>query len=428
MRFASGVYPAISLEQLCMNFFFACGEKVEAPYGRPGSLVLWTPESNIVYLGTLSQPEDPVSRNATKLQAEGQDLSEILLPKIEESVTAVEATTTVEMQRHWFFLEKVSALSRSSSGTVVGVGTDGGVVSLWSSWTGTLLHGNCPGHYGAVRSISFCGNARCCTAGADGWMHVVSVDSGALIFRTNTAPTFDGAAGLSSAVCGYIPLTVGVADSGALRLWDTRLSHKIGKLVGAEGSPASAENVILASAYDSFGIFQRVEGQTVVSVYDMNAVLVSLFPGIANRCDGRFSAVKLFRALTSEQRTNPAVERPGGGANKSNKASAAPSALTGATGSIGRASASSGGTKRSSPSRKKASTLTKATLAAHEDRYDFPPGVTSQVDVDGPAQDEWRKAALDRYKKCLAEKHTANKRITTMLGDISNRMLAEQGG
>mmetsp|Transcript_12291 Transcript_12291/g.29811 ORF Transcript_12291/g.29811 Transcript_12291/m.29811 type:complete len:804 (-) Transcript_12291:59-2470(-) len=432
--------PRPRLGSMHLDFFFTCGEAANSGYGRPGSVLLWSEDARLVYFASVPQPADPANARAALVAEDPSvDLTEVPLPPVEESVAPVESSAELFFGRHWLFMDKVSAVGRSASGTVLAVGTQGGVVTMWSGWTATALHPECPGHYGAVKSISFAGNARCCTGGADGWVHILSCESGQLVFRTNTCPSFEPTFGLCNLLSGFIPLAVGVSDMGQLRLWDTRLSQKLGKLVAMEGS--FAENTKLFAAYDSFGVFQTQDEHTIISVYDTNVVLQDLFKGISSRLasgNGRLSAGKLFRVLTTEQRMRaPPIAKPPrdqcapsqsqkSGAGSQRGVQRQPSGTTKSIpGSGASASGGAGRSSKKSPSKRGSSknALTQATLAAHEVQYDLPAGATRQYDAEPNPQDEkWRKTAIERYRQTLAEKSSARKKINALLEEVTKKI------
>eukprot|EP00391_Amoebophrya_sp_Ameob2_P000306 CAMPEP_0179009204 /NCGR_PEP_ID=MMETSP0795-20121207/16148_1 /TAXON_ID=88552 /ORGANISM="Amoebophrya sp., Strain Ameob2" /LENGTH=761 /DNA_ID=CAMNT_0020704387 /DNA_START=86 /DNA_END=2373 /DNA_ORIENTATION=+ len=215
--------------------------------------------------------------------------------------------------------------------------------------------------------------------------------------------------------------------------------QKLGKLVAMEGS--FAENTKLFAAYDSFGVFQTQDEHTIISVYDTNVVLQDLFKGISSRLasgNGRLSAGKLFRVLTTEQRMRaPPIAKPPrdqcapsqsqkSGAGSQRGVQRQPSGTTKSIpGSGASASGGAGRSSKKSPSKRGSSknALTQATLAAHEVQYDLPAGATRQYDAEPNPQDEkWRKTAIERYRQTLAEKSSARKKINALLEEVTKKI------
>ncbi|CAD7966171.1 unnamed protein product [Amoebophrya sp. A120] len=429
--------PLPPMSSIFADFFFVCGESTnEKTYSRPGSLVLWSEKSNLLYFGSIPMVENECDqRGAMQAQDGSLDLTEVPLDPIDESVKAVAETKSLCLNKHWLFMDAVSAVGRSASGTVIGVGTETGTVTLWSGWTMSNLFSDCPGHYGRVESVSFAGNARVLTGGSDGWVHVLSCETGKLIFRTNTCPAFEPCHSLCHLLSGFVPLAIGVSEVGQLRLWDTRLSDKLGKLIAAPEGSCLGENTKLHAGYDSFAVFQTQEGQTCVSVYDTNMILSNMFAGISARLENSrsSSASKLFRVLTSEQRKNPpakdhrstATTVSGPGQSSANRSVAKSTATSGGGSSAQHKSASSS-RGRSSP--KKKGTLTQASLMAHEVQYDLPAGATQQQEIEpNPLDLEWRRVGVEKYRGILAEKATSRKKVTVLLDEVHKKIQSAGG-
>lgn len=119
--------PRPRLGSMHLDFFFTCGEAANSGYGRPGSVLLWSEDARLVYFAAVPQPSDPAdARAALVAEDPSVDLTEVPLPPVEESVAPVESSAELFFGRHWLFMDKVSAVGRSASGTVLAVGTQGG--------------------------------------------------------------------------------------------------------------------------------------------------------------------------------------------------------------------------------------------------------------------------------------------------------------
>ena len=129
-----------------------------------------------------------------------QELCALPLPAISD-VPRLEPgeTQTLPISKHFLFRSEITAAAVSTSSSYFALGTKSGAVSIWSTLTLCVRQGAPPCHYAAVSQIAFSGNTRCLTVGEDGWVHCLSVETGAVVFRSNMNPALDP--GLSVLAC-----------------------------------------------------------------------------------------------------------------------------------------------------------------------------------------------------------------------------------
>lgn len=223
---------------------------------------------------------------------------------------------------------------------------------------------NCGGHYAAVKSITYSGNTKVISCGADGWINCIAVEGGCILHRWNTSPGLHAGVKVQSLLGGHNPVSMSLDERKNMRLFDLQYGKKMCKLewgkelvpgqtaVHETGRPISDREIQIACGTTAFSIFTpscssagiagsgndsstevlRSRGHsTDVLIFNLHDLVLEMFPGIRARCTTECAKknvpstqaqppvvvdpLKLFKWLTPEARDQPVVSTGLGIAN-----------------------------------------------------------------------------------------------------------------
>jgi hypothetical protein len=202
------------------------------------------------------------------------------------TVTQPSETAATTCRREWDLPSYPTTVASAAGLRVFAVGCHDGAIVLFSSST-LALHHICEGHYDAVVSLSFsrvkeAKQCTLCSWSLDGFVHVYSLESGSLVFRSrlvkpaDMAPLVEGVSGPMN-----LPLAVGVDTNGQLRMFDVTAGRKIARLSAPKGwkpikvfTGRKALAVLAVAEEDS----EEKAGRHAILLFDFATVLVHLYP------------------------------------------------------------------------------------------------------------------------------------------------------
>ena len=229
------------------------------------------------------------------------------------TVMQPEETADIKCRREWDLPSYPTTVASAAGLRVFAVGCHDGAIVLYSSST-LALHHICDGHYDAVVSLSFsrvkeAKQCVLCSWSLDGFVHVYSLESGSLIFRSRLVKPADMAP-LIEGVCGptNLPLAVGVDTNGQLRMFDVTAGRKLARLSAPKGwKPIQVFTgrraaAVLAAAEE--GAEGEQPGRHAVLLFDFAAVLAHLYPAAVDLVGPRKAddAEVLYYALSREDK------------------------------------------------------------------------------------------------------------------------------